>query len=330
MRMTWGSLTSQLRNDAQNSNFSSWLPAHTYRRMNATTPGTFKYGSRLFCCRSSSAIARVGCADSDIERDAVMGAVARTVLRALLSGPRASHSSLRDHKQQHQRAFCISYTDMRYPDAEASHRLFGSPPGGALFAPDALVANPAVWPVWRWKPESLYAHALVRLLDTLGRLPPLRHSHDELLAGPKRVPSVSLAASREPRLRVVLWTSPPVRSLNATKGNITLGRIARFANISRAVVMAQQQRVTRTFDVRLIDAAGMVAAGVRDGVPGFVLTGDGLHWSAGSNCFDPKKPNPDKLKLNKLACMLYKERDGLPIGLYSCLWDATQNFLSGA
>lgn len=181
--------------------------------------------------------------------------------------------------------FCVTYSDMRFP--RDTHELLRPPDGDAKEVPDALVLDPAIWPVWKgWLSRNAttpYAAALTALL--------------------RRAVATNVASGK-PRA-VVLWSSPPTLRVEATgrkpskfdfgqravasARDIALAAIERVAEEEHrrgeGCMPSQRRRGTsRSMRMAFVDALRIGIDGIATGrMPLFRgASHDGVHWPGGA------------------------------------------------
>lgn len=180
--------------------------------------------------------------------------------------------------------FCVTYSDMRFP--RDTHELLRPPGGDAKEVPDALVLDPAIWPVWKgWLSRNAttpYAAALTALL--------------------RRAVATNVASGK-PRA-VVLWSSPPTLRVEATgrrpsKFDFRQRAVASARDIALAAMeqvaeeehrregcmSSQRGRGTSRFmRVAFVDVLRIGIDGIATGrMPLFRgASHDGVHWPGGA------------------------------------------------
>ena len=308
LRLLFGSLASQLTDGLHTVNFSSIGASNAWAgvpkanlNVNFTVPPMQARGQYL---SNAVCILERGGATHGAHGSIARIAVTLSNIESLLlneAPPAGALPTLVHEANRMKRGLCLTYSAMLFPDETSIGRLYGTL---SLPRPDAVIVNTAQWPQWKGWTLTQYRAGLDMLLRNA-------------TARPVRIATAPKAEVR-PFRRVLLWASSPTNTakLPKHKANITSSALTRFAQTARAAALMQS--ATRSGHVAFFDVMTYGTAGWNSGQ--FKVSSDAIHWSVGS-CRTPGQ--------NRFSCQLFKEASRLPVTLYSCVWDATLDFLCG-
>ena len=154
--------------------------------------------------------------------------------------------------------FCVSYSDMRIPSRQANRILFGVPHS----VPDAVLINPAIWPIWYSQPMPEYWDNVSLALRAFARGSHLRY--------------------KKPHRTLVMWSSPPTseEQLARHKGALKNDQIRNMARLANALIVSgNNNRQHNQSNLHFVNAQTLAWQRAREEPAIFHVKLDGIHWS---------------------------------------------------